>query len=189
MTQLLIPLDFNSLSNAENGSLKLSNYYMDYAFHSEGAEPYDGMEVAFYDEGWMANSDDIVCFDAVLKKSSDIEPWTAVLRGKIYTAAKAPQRKYFSAFIGADSKRVVDGIVMQDEQRLGANPKQDTLASVSCFAFSPKSELPNFSAIVGMDAKELHDFFQFSKYTPPEFIDGRYSEDTLIVRGGGNQVR
>jgi hypothetical protein len=161
---------------------------VEYAFHSERTDLYDGIEVTFYDEDWLA-SPDIVCFDAVLKRSSDTEPWTALFRGKIYTASKAPQRKYFNAFIGADSKRLIDGMAMQDEQRLGADPKQDTLSGISCFAFSPRTELPNFSAIVGMDAKELRDFFQFSTATPPQCVDGRYSDDTVIVRGGGNKVR
>lgn len=188
MKLTLVPMDFNTLCKVNGGQLALTNYYLDYAFRTEGIELKDGMEVTFYDEGWVVHSSDIVCFNAVLRKNTGDEPWSAEFQGKIYTYSEAPKRKFFNAFLGASSKRLVDGIADPAKQ-VYENPKGDVLAGIACFAFSPKSEFPNLSSIVGMDANQLQSFFDFSRFTPPEQINGRYTDDTVILRGGSNKVR
>lgn len=191
MTKTIVPMDFNTLCQINNGWLKLSNYYMDYAFRTEGIKPEDGMKVTFYDEGWVAKTNDIICFDGVLKKNDGAEPWSTELIGRIYTHSKTPTRKHFSAFIGASSNRMVkDGAIDPPEkQHFSDDTNGDVLAGIACFALHPKSELPNLSSIVGMSAKEVQGFFDFSRYTPPELVNGKPTNDTIILRGGSNKFR
>lgn len=184
---MLIPIDFNSLSQAENGKIKLSDYYIDYAFTNEGIHPANGMEITFYAENWTPNPTEIICLGAILRKSDGSEAWLAELKGRIYTLAEKPNRKYFSAFIGANTQRMAgaDGKIV--EQKIGDDPANNKLANVSCFMFAKGSPLPDFSQVIGMDAEGLHNFFQFPDCTKPIIENGKYRGDTLLVRGGSNR--
>lgn len=186
---IFIPLDFNSLSNSENQKLKLSNYYIDYAFYSENLKPLDEMHVVLYDKFWTKNFNEIICLDGTLKENkNEKDPWSVILNGKIYTYNQVPHRKYFSSFIGADTSVIED--LEPNEQKKNRDFKNDKLANINCFIFAPDSEIPDFSKIVGVDSKEINSFFKFSniKTKPLTYRpEGGLTDDTLVVRGGGNK--
>ncbi len=190
MTATLIPIDFNSLCTIDGENLKLSDYYVDYALHSEGIEPSDGMTVTFYDKYWTPDPTEILCFDATIKEvAHELGSWVAELKGRVYASHDAPKRKYFSAFIGANTFLLLDG-KKSDDQRLGTDPAQNKLAGVNVFTFAPGSELPKFSRMIGMNAKEVYDLFQFNDANikrPVTGADDEVADDTLVVRGGGNR--
>lgn len=187
---LFIPLDFNSLCNLVGKTIELSDYYVDYAFNSEGIILADGMSVTFYDKYWTPDPEEIICFDGKIKKNSHpIGSWAAELSGNLYASNPAPERKYFSSFIGANTFVAVEG-KMSGEQKLGINPSQNKLGGVSVFLFAPDSELPRFSKMVGMKPEEVHDFFQFQSVNlkqPVILPDGQMADDTIVFRGGGNK--
>jgi hypothetical protein len=104
-----LPIDFNSLSKVQDGKINLSDYYIDYAFSSSEMTPGDGIEITLFDKGWVGNSSDIICLDATLRKNSaNTESWFAELKDKVYTSSEKPNRRYFTAFIGADTRRLVE---------------------------------------------------------------------------------
>lgn len=182
-----VPIDFNSLGAMKNSILKLSNYYMDYGFYSEGIIPHDKMAVIFYDKGWTTNSLEIICFNAQLHKNeNETESWSAQFEGKIYTSDVVQKRKYFSAFIGANTH-----LVEADHhlQKLGSNPDNNKLTGVYSFVFMSGSKLPSFSQIVGMNTTEVEKFFSFEGFNVPKVINGRLSDDTLVIRGGSNRSK
>jgi hypothetical protein len=128
----LIPIDFNSLSRVEDGRIALTNYYMDHAFYSEGINPADGMDITFYDEDRLPNSTNIICLDARLQKNATApEPWSAELKGRIYTSTRKATRKYFSSFIGAETRRLADNGGQTLEQKIGNNPPKNKLSGIS----------------------------------------------------------
>lgn len=184
---IFLPIDFNSLPGAQNGKIDLSNYYIDYAL--EGKSPTNGMSITFYDEHWLPNSNDIICFDATLQEKMDTKTWLAELKGQIYTSVEKPDRKYFSSFIGAQTKRLADDVSQSVEQKIGTDPSKNKLSGVSCFLLAHGSPFPNFPSIVGMDAMELHNFFQFTDFPKPKLENGKYPGNTLLVRGGGNKAK
>ncbi len=186
MVQTLIPIDFNSLNKVEGGKIKLSNYYIDYAFTSQGLNPSDGLEITFYDKGWIPNTEEIICLDGILRKDTGL--WFVELVRGVYTLQHEPHRKYFSSFIGADTKLLEKNGTEAIEQKLGDNPSDDTLSGVSCFVFASHSNLPDFSNILGVNSLELNNFFQFTNFTKPHLEEGKYSEEILTVRGGANRV-
>lgn len=182
-----IPIDFNSLRTAIDGKISLSDYYMDYAFYAEGISPSDGMTITFYDRGWMSDPDSVICFDAILRRAAtSAGQWSAELKGRSYTSPNEPSRRYFSSFIGAGTRRLADDGTLTKEQVVGDDPRKNKLSDISCFVFAHGSPMPDFSKLVGMTAKELHDFFQFSGYPRPKLENGKYPGDTLVVRGGSN---
>jgi hypothetical protein len=186
-TRMLVPIDFNSLSRLENGKIALTDYYVDYAFHSEGITPIDGMKITFYDEHWVPKPNDVICFDATLRKNTVAsDPWFAELQGRVYASADKPIRKYLSPCVGAGTRRLGENGAQTVEQKLGKDPAKNKLSGISCFVFADGSLLPDFSDIVGMDTKELHDFFQFVGFAKPQLENGRYPDDALVVRGGSN---
>jgi hypothetical protein len=189
MAYIYAPIDFNSLSTLDGNRIKLSDYYIDYAFTSEGIEPQDGLEIVFYDKYWTQDPDEIVCLDAVLKNTKDsVEPWYAEVKGSVYAYKFIPKRKLYSSFVGANTF-LLDNGKKANIQKLGPEFGKDQLGGVSCFMFGPGSELPNFSSIVGMDVDKLHQFFQFKDLNikaPTTLPDGNVADDTLVIRGGGN---
>jgi hypothetical protein len=184
---ILTPIDFNSLSSAEDGTLKLSAYYIDYAFNNEGVHPADGMSITFYAKHWTPNPNEIVCLDATLRKDEDRKSWYAELKGQIYTSTYEPSRKYFSPFIGANTQRLGSS-TGQAKQKIGDNPAKNKLSGVSVFMFPKESRLPDFSKIVGLDVNGLHEFFQFAGLPKSQLENGKYPSDTLLVRGGHNST-
>lgn len=186
--KIFIPLDFNCLVKIDQHKLKLSRYYIDYAFSSENLKPSNGMKVVFYDKYWTENPNEIICIGGVLEKNiNEEESWSAVLNGKIYTDNQIPSRKYFSSFIGADTFAVEDSESVEQENT--RDFRNDKLANINCFTFAPGSELPDFSKIIGINVSEIDNFFKFSniKVNLPVYRpDGQLTDDTLVVRGGGN---
>ncbi len=156
--KLLVPIDFNSLSNIEESVLKLSDYYMTYGFYNENYKPRENMEVTFYDRSWgIDNSDEIMCLDAILKpEKHKLGKWTAHFNGKIYTQAKMPQR-YFNPYVGA----ITDRLFKIKNIFLKPNFETDKLQGVSVFVFPPGTNYPNFAKVIGMNVKELSEFFMF----------------------------
>jgi hypothetical protein len=75
------------------------------------------------------------------------------------------------------------------DQKVSVDPSKDKLSGFSCFVFPHGSPLPDFSKIVGMDAKELCNFFHFAGFPKPQLENGRYPGNTLVVRGGCNKAR
>lgn len=171
---MLIPIDFNCLSSAIDGELELGNYYLEYAFEDKLDQVVDGLKITFYDEGWTENPNEIICFDAVINNSPLKKgKFIAKLTGEIYTKTGVPERKNFCSFIGAMSHELED----------------KKLNGVKCFCFSPNSNIPNFSNIIGMNYKQLEVFFKFEGTTPPQMIGEGYSDDTIVIRGGSNCSR
>jgi len=187
--RMFIPLDFNSLIKIDGQKLKLSNYYINYAFYSDKLKPLNGMEVVLYDKFWTQYPDEIICVNGVLEENIDKkESWSVVLNGRIYKHNQIPKRKYFISFIGADT--YVLGDFQPTDQKNTRDFKSDKLANINCFTFAHGSELPDFSKIVGIDVSEISDFFKFSniKIKPLTYRpDGQLTDDTLVVRGGGNR--
>lgn len=160
---IFIPIDFNSFSNIKDGEISLSDYYIDYAFYSEGLKPSEGMKVTFYNNSWKKDklADEIMCLDAIIKNTQhEFGSWSAEFEGKIYTIVGAPKRNYFSGFIGANTRLHTEkGRTVV--QKLGIDPKKDKLDGISAFVFPPGTQMPDFSKIVGMNVKELAEFFMF----------------------------
>jgi len=187
--RIFIPLDFNSLIKINRQKLKLSNYYIDYAFYSESLKPLNGMEVVLYDKFWTQDPNEIICINGVLKENiNEKEPWSVVLSGRVYKHSQIPKRKYCISFIGADTS------VMENFQPIYQKNTRDfitdKLENVNCFTFAPGSELPDFSKIVGININEIDNFFKFTnlKIKPLTYKpDGQLTDDTLVVRGGGNR--
>ena len=186
--KIYLPLDFNSLVNLKNGELKLSDYYVDYAFSASGVEPREGLFIIFYDRFWLAKEDAIPSLDALLSQDEN-GSWKASINHTVYLLDDIPPRKYESAFIGSDSFLMENG-QRSPVQKLGNKPEKDLLGGMSCFACAPSSEFPNFTKIIGMNAEEIANFFTFSdvKMLPPEIdVSGRLVDETLVVRGGRNR--
>ena len=186
--KVYLSLDFNSLSNLREGSLKLTAYYISYAFHGSEVEPRDGLPIVFYDEYWLTKESSLPSLRAVLTQDED-NSWRAVLSGQIFLSDDNPLPKYTSAFIGSSSFLMENG-QKAEIQKLGDQPEKDVLRGMSCFACAPNSEFPDFAKIIGMDAKRIENFFTFSdvKMLAPETdADGRLVDETLVVRGGRNQ--
>lgn len=186
--KVYLPLDFNSLSNLREGSLKLTAYYINYAFYGSEVEPHDGLSIVFYDKYWLAKESPLPSLPAVLTQDED-NSWKAVFIGQIFLSGDTPLPKYTSAFIGSSSFLMENG-QKAEIQKLGDQPEKDVLGGMSCFACAPNSEFPDFAKIIGMDAKAIENFFTFSdiKMLPPETdVDGRLVDETLVIRGGRNR--
>lgn len=186
--KIYLPLDFNSLVNLKNGELKLSDYYVDYAFSASDTEPREGLSIVFYDRFWLAKEDAIPSLDALLNQDEN-GSWRASIIGAIYLSDNIPHRKHESAFIGSASFLMENG-QRSLLQKLGSEPGKDVLGGMSCFACAPSSEFPNFTKIIGMNAEEIANFFTFSdvKMLPPVTdVSGRLVDETLVVRGGRNR--
>lgn len=186
---IFLPLDFNSLCTTEDGILKLTDYYLGYAFAEKNLKPYSGMEVTFYDDSWgSSDPNEFICLDATIETSNGSMYWQAKLKGEIYTSSNIPKRSYFNSFIGANTT-IADGNTESNTQ--DTDPRNDKLNGISCFVFSPNSELPDFSKIIGLDIKDIPRFFKFEeiKKNNNQIENSNYvSDDTLVVRGGRNRV-
>ncbi len=186
--KIYLPLDFNSLANLKNEALKLSDYYVDYAFSFIKGVPREGLLIIFYDRFWIAKEEAIPSLDASVSRDED-GSWKASINGSIYLSNDIPSRQYESAFIGSSSFLMENGQKAL-VQKLGDEPEKDVLGGVSCFLCAPGSEFPNFARIIGMNVEEVENFFTFldvEMLPPITGTDGCIENETLIVRGGRNK--
>lgn len=141
----LVPIDFNSLFSAKDGSINLSDFYIDYAFYHAGIEPRNGEKITFYDLPWRDGSpNEIMCIDGELLHKQN--GWVAMLEGLIYIKVGIPKR-FYSAFIGANTsvigKAVCKSISEAKNKPLYA--AEDKFAGIDATCLPEGSKMPDFS--------------------------------------------
>jgi hypothetical protein len=188
----IAPLDFNSLFIATSElRLPLSDYYVEYAFYNNGIEPRDGMEVTFYDLGWLdsASTEPIVAVDAALERAShELGDWQAELKGAIYTRGSVPPQ-YFNAFIGAKThERDWTPARSIEEAHLRPFPGGGPVDGISCHVYPPGAPLPRFGDLVGTPVDQLKTLLPRSDRPAPA-TGAEVQGDWVVVRGGSNLIQ